>query len=105
MGVESTGLDKVVKQGYELLGLMTYFTVGPNETRAWTITRGMSAPQAAGVIHSDFERGFICAETINWQDYIEYKGELGAKQAGKLRLEGKEYIVQDGDVMHFRFNV
>ena len=105
LGVESTGLDKVVKQGYELLGLMTYFTVGPNETRAWTITRGMSAPQAAGVIHSDFERGFICAETINWQDYIEYKGELGAKQAGKLRLEGKEYIVQDGDVMHFRFNV
>ena len=105
LGVESTGLDKVVKQGYDLLGLMTYFTVGPNETRAWTITRGMSAPQAAGVIHSDFERGFICAETINWLDYIEHNGELGAKQAGKLRLEGKEYIVQDGDVMHFRFNV
>ncbi len=105
LGVESTGLDKVVKQGYELLGLMTYFTVGPNETRAWTITKGMNAQQAAGVIHSDFERGFICAETINWQDYIEYKGESGAKQAGKLRLEGKDYIVQDGDVMHFRFNV
>lgn len=105
LGVESTGLDKVVKQGYDLLGLMTYFTVGPNETRSWTITKGMSAPQAAGVIHSDFERGFICAETINWKDYIEYNGELGAKQAGKLRLEGKDYIVQDGDVMHFRFNV
>lgn len=105
LGVDSTGLDKVVRQGYELLGLMTYFTVGPNETRAWTITKGMSAPQAAGVIHSDFERGFICAETINWQDFLEYKGELGAKQAGKLRLEGKDYIVQDGDVMHFRFNV
>ncbi len=105
LGIEYTGLDKVVKQGYDLLGLMTYFTVGPNETRAWTITKGMNAPQAAGVIHSDFERGFICAETINWQDYIEYNGELGAKQAGKLRLEGKDYIVQDGDVMHFRFNV
>ncbi len=105
LGVNSTGLDKVVKQGYELLGLITYFTVGPNETRAWTITKGMNAPQAAGVIHSDFERGFICAETINWQDYLEYKGESGAKQAGKLRLEGKDYIVQDGDVMHFRFNV
>lgn len=105
LGIESTGLDKVIKQGYDLLGLMTYFTVGPNETRAWTITRGMNAPQAAGVIHSDFERGFICAETINWQDYIECNGESGAKQAGKLRLEGKDYIVQDGDVMHFRFNV
>ncbi|MBQ9440810.1 MAG: redox-regulated ATPase YchF [Alphaproteobacteria bacterium] len=105
LGVNSTGLDKVVKQGYELLGLMTYFTVGPNETRAWTITKGVNAPQAAGIIHSDFERGFICAETINWKDYLEYKGESGAKQAGKLRLEGKDYIVQDGDVMHFRFNV
>lgn len=105
LGVNSTGLDKVVKQGYELLGLMTYFTVGPNETRAWTITKGMNAPQAAGIIHSDFERGFICAETINWQDYLEYNGESGAKQAGKLRLEGKDYRVQDGDVMHFRFNV
>lgn len=105
LGVDSTGLDKVVTQGYKLLGLMTYFTVGPNETRAWTIKQGMNAPQAAGVIHSDFEKGFICAETINWQDYITYKGESGAKQAGKLRLEGKDYIVQDGDVMHFRFNV
>lgn len=105
LGIDSTGLDKVVRQGYELLELMTYFTVGPTETRAWTITKGMSAPQAAGIIHSDFERGFICAETINWKDYLEYKGELGSKQAGKLRLEGKDYIVQDGDVMHFRFNV
>lgn len=105
LGINCTGLDKVIKRGYELLGLMTYFTVGPNETRAWTITKGMSAPQAAGVIHTDFEKGFICAETINWQDFIEYNGESGAKQAGRLRLEGKDYIVQDGDVMHFRFNV
>ena len=105
LGINCTGLDKVIKRGYELLGLMTYFTVGPNETRAWTITKGMSAPQAAGVIHTDFEKGFICAETIDWQDFIEYNGESGAKQAGKLRLEGKDYIVQDGDVMHFRFNV
>lgn len=105
LGINCTGLDKVIKRGYELLGLMTYFTVGPNETRAWTITKGMSAPQAAGVIHTDFEKGFICAETINWQDFIEYNGESGAKQAGRLRLEGKDYIVQDGDVMHFKFNV
>lgn len=105
LGLNSTGLSRVIRQGYELLGLITYFTVGPKEARAWTITKGTKAPGAAGVIHTDFERGFICAETVSWKDYIEFKGEQGAKQSGKLRLEGKEYTVQDGDVMHFRFNV
>ena len=105
LGLSSTGLSRVVKEGYELLGLLTYFTAGEKETRAWTITQGMKAPEAAGVIHSDFERGFICAETVSWRDYVDCGGEQKAKQAGKLRLEGKDYVVQDGDVMHFRFNV
>ncbi len=105
LGLESTGLSRVIQKGYELLGLQTYFTVGPKEARAWTIKKGTKAPAAAGVIHTDFERGFICAETISWKDYIECEGEQKAKQLGKLRIEGKEYVVQDGDVMHFRFNV
>lgn len=105
LGLTMTGLDKVIKQGYDLLGLITYFTVGPKESRAWTIKKGTKAPEAAGVIHTDFERGFICAETVSWQDYLSCGGEQAAKQQGKLRLEGKEYIVQDGDVLHFRFNV
>jgi GTP-binding protein YchF len=105
LGLESTGLGRVIKSGYMLLNLITYFTVGPMEARAWTIKKGTAAPQAAGVIHTDFERGFICAETIDWLDYVNLGGEAKAKGAGKLRLEGKEYIVKDGDVMHFRFNV
>jgi hypothetical protein len=95
----------VIRGGYSLLGLQTYFTAGPKEVRAWTVHAGATAPQAAGVIHTDFERGFIRAEVIAYQDFIRYKGEAGAKEAGKLRLEGKEYIVKEGDVMHFRFNV
>ncbi len=105
LGLDITGLSKVIQSGYSLLDLITYFTVGPKEARAWTIKKGTKAPEAAGVIHTDFERGFICAETIYWKDYIDLNGEANAKNAGKLRLEGKEYIVQDGDVMHFRFNV
>ncbi|MDB5416581.1 MAG: redox-regulated ATPase YchF, partial [Rubritepida sp.] len=105
LGLEDSGLDRVIRAGYELLGLITYFTVGPKETRAWTIHRGMTAPQAAGVIHGDFERGFIAAETIAYEDYIALNGEQGAKEAGKMRVEGKTYIVRDGDVMLFRFNV
>ncbi|MFT3741443.1 MAG: redox-regulated ATPase YchF [Gammaproteobacteria bacterium] len=105
MGLKESGLDRVVHAGYGLLGLETYFTAGVKEVRAWTIPQGSTAPQAAGVIHTDFERGFIRAEVIAYEDYIRYQGEQGAKEAGKLRLEGKEYIVQDGDVMHFRFNV
>ena len=104
IGLAEPGLNRVIRAGYELLGLITYFTVGPNEARAWTITRGTRAPQAAGVIHTDFEKGFIRAETIAYPDYVSLKGEAGARDAGKLRLEGKEYTVQDGDVMHFRFN-
>ncbi len=104
LGLEATGLSRIVKAGYELLELVTYFTVGPKETRAWTITTGMLAPQAAGVIHSDFEQGFIRAETISYEDYLAGHGEAGAKKAGKFRLEGKEYAVQDGDVLHFRFS-
>lgn len=104
LGLKETGLTRVVRAAYELLDLITYFTVGPKEARAWTITRGTLAPQAAGVIHTDFEKGFIRAETIACDDYIRLKGETGAKEAGKLRLEGKEYVVQDGDVLHFRFN-
>jgi len=99
-----TGLSRIIKAGYELLDLSTYFTIGPKEARAWTITKGTNAPAAAGVIHSDFEKGFIRAETIAYDDYITYKGETGAKEAGKFRLEGKEYRVKDGDVLHFRFN-
>jgi GTP-binding protein YchF len=104
IGLTEPGLNRVIRAGYELLGLITYFTVGPKEARAWTITRGTRAPQAAGVIHTDFEKGFIRAETIAYPDYVSLKGEAGARDAGKLRLEGKEYVVHDGDVMHFRFN-
>ena len=95
----------MIRAGYTLLGLQTYFTAGVKEVRAWTIHIGDTAPQAAGVIHTDFERGFIRAQTIAYDDFIQYKGEAGAKEAGKWRLEGKDYVVQDGDVMHFRFNV
>jgi ribosome-binding ATPase YchF (GTP1/OBG family) len=103
VGLKETGLDRLVRAGYELLHLVTYFTVGPKEARAWTITQGTKAPQAAGVIHSDFERGFIRSETIGYDDFIANSGETGAKEAGKMRLEGKDYVVADGDVMHFRF--
>ncbi len=105
LGVTESGLDQLVKHSYKLLGLETFFTAGPKEVRAWTYKKGYKAPQCAGVIHSDFEKGFIRAETIKYEDYIAFKGEHGAKEAGKMRLEGKEYIVQDGDVMHFLFNV
>jgi GTP-binding protein YchF len=105
LGLEEPGLNRVIRAGYELLGLQTYFTVGPKEARAWTIRKGAKAPEAAGVIHGDFEKGFIKAETIAYADYVKYNGETGAKEAGKARQEGKEYVVQDGDVMHFRFNV
>ena len=105
LGMDEPGLDKVIRAGYKLLGLQTYFTAGPKEARAWTIKAGVSAPQAAAVIHTDFERGFIKAEVIAYGDYIEFDGETGAKDAGKWRQEGKDYIVQDGDVIHFRFNV
>ncbi|MBO9099050.1 MULTISPECIES: redox-regulated ATPase YchF [unclassified Rhizobium] len=104
LGLEEAGLDRLIRAGYSLLDLITYFTVGPKETRAWTIARGTKAPAAAGVIHTDFERGFIRAFTISYDDYINFKGEVGAKEAGKGRDEGKEYVVQDGDVIHFRFN-
>ena len=103
--LDEPGLNRVIRGGYSLLGLQTYFTAGPKEVRAWTVHAGATAPQAAGVIHTDFERGFIRAEVIAYNDFIAYKGEAGAKEAGKLRLEGKEYIVKEGDVMHFRFNV
>ncbi|HAZ7572393.1 redox-regulated ATPase YchF [Legionella sp. PATHC032] len=105
LGLSEPGLNKVIRAGYELLGLQTYFTAGVKEVRAWTIRKGATAPQAAGVIHTDFEKGFIRAEVISYDDFIRFGGEQGAKEAGKLRLEGKEYIVCDGDVMHFRFNV
>ncbi len=105
LGLEDSGLDRIIRAGYALLGLITYFTVGPKETRAWTIIKGTKAPGAAGVIHGDFERGFIAAETIAFEDYAAYKGEAGAREAGKLRVEGKEYVVKDGDVLLFRFNV
>ncbi len=104
VGLAEPGLNRVIRAGYELLGLFTYFTVGPKEARAWTITQGTKAPAAAGVIHTDFEKGFIRSETIAYDDYVSGKGESGAKLAGKFRLEGKEYVVADGDVMHFRFN-
>ena len=105
LGLEEPGLNRVIRAGYELLGLQTYFTVGPKEARAWTIKKGTTAPQAAGVIHGDFEKGFIKAETIAYADYVKFNGESGSKENGKARQEGKEYVVQDGDVMHFRFNV
>jgi GTP-binding protein YchF len=105
MGLAEPGLDRVIRAAYTLLGLQTYFTAGEKEVRAWTVKRGATAPQAAGVIHTDFEKGFIRAETVSFDDYIKYKGESGARDAGRLRLEGKEYRVQEGDVLHFRFNV
>lgn len=105
MGMEEPGLDRVIRAGYSLLGLQTYFTAGVKEVRAWTVKIGATAPQGAAVIHTDFERGFIRAEVIAYDDFVQYKGEAGAKEAGKWRLEGKEYIVKDGDVIHFRFNV
>ena len=105
LGLEETGLDRVIRTGYALLDLITYFTAGPKESRAWTVPRGTKAPQAARVIHSDFEKGFIRAETIAYADFVACGGEQGAKDAGRMRLEGADYVVQDGDVMHFRFNV
>jgi len=105
MGMTEPGLARVIRAAYALLGLQTFFTAGPKEVRAWTVRKGATAPQAAGVIHTDFEKGFIRAETIAFDDYVKYKGEAGAKEAGRMRLEGKEYVVADGDVMHFRFNV
>lgn len=105
LGLSESGLVRVVRGGYNLLNLITFFTVGPQESHAWTTFRGSKAPTAAGVIHSDFERGFICAETISYDDFIECHGEQGAKSAGKMRLEGKDYVVNDGDIFHFRFNV
>jgi GTP-binding protein YchF len=104
LGLEEPGLSRLIRAGYDLLHLLTYFTVGPKEARAWTITEGTKAPKAAGVIHTDFEKGFIRAETISYDDYVALGGETPAKEAGKMRLEGKEYVVKDGDVMHFRFN-
>ena len=105
LGLQEPGLNRVIRAGYELLGLQTYFTAGEKEVRAWTFHKGATAPQAAGVIHTDFEKGFIRAETVSYDDFISHKGEQGAKEAGRLRLEGKEYIVQEGDILHFRFNV
>ena len=105
LGITEPGLNRVIRAGYELLGLQTYFTAGVKEVRAWTVKKGASAPQAAGVIHTDFEKGFIRAEVIAYDDFVRHQGEQGSKEAGKLRLEGKDYIVKDGDVMHFRFNV
>ncbi len=105
LGLSDSGLDRVIAAGYRLLGLATYFTVGPKETRAWTITAGTRAPQAAAVIHNDFERGFIACETISTEDYLAYKGEAGAREVGRMRVEGRDYVVRDGDVLLFRFNV
>jgi ribosome-binding ATPase YchF (GTP1/OBG family) len=105
LGFDEPGLNRVIRGGYRLLGLQTFFTAGPKEVRAWTTKIGATAPQAAGEIHTDFEKGFIRAETISYDDYVAGNGEHGAKEAGRLRLEGKEYIVKEGDVMHFRFNV
>ena len=105
LGLEQPGVSKLIKAAYDLLNLQTYFTAGVKEVRAWTIHKGDTAPQAAGVIHSDFEKGFIRAEVIKFNDYIQYKSEPAVKEAGKMGVEGKEYVVQDGDIMHFRFNV
>lgn len=103
LGLKEPGLNRLIREGYRLLGLVTYFTVGPKEARAWTVPEGTKAPQAAGVIHTDFEKGFIRAETIAYDDFVAYGGEVGAREAGKMRLEGKDYVVKDGDVLHFRF--
>ncbi|MBN2753198.1 MAG: redox-regulated ATPase YchF, partial [Rhodospirillaceae bacterium] len=105
LGLDEAGLSRVIRAGYELLGLITFFTVGPKEARAWTVRDGAKGPEAAGVIHTDFEKGFIRAETIAYADFIACKGEQGAKEAGKMRSEGKEYLVKDGDIFHFLFNV
>ena len=105
LGLEEAGLARMINAGYRLLNLITFFTVGPKEARAWTLRDGGKAPEAAGVIHTDFQRGFIRAETITYDDYISHQGETGAKDAGKLRIEGADYLVKDGDVFHFRFNV
>ncbi len=105
LGLTEPGLNRLIREAYALLGLQTFFTAGPKESRAWTIAVGATAPQAAGVIHTDFEKGFIRAETIAYDDYVRLDGEAGARDAGKLRAEGKDYVVRDGDVMHFRFNV
>ena len=105
MGLSEPGLDRFIRAGYRLLGLQTFFTAGPKECRAWTVRQASTAPKAAGIIHTDFEKGFIRAEVISYDDYIKFKGESGAQEAGRLRLEGKDYVVEDGDVMHFRFNV
>jgi ribosome-binding ATPase YchF (GTP1/OBG family) len=104
LGLSEPGLNRMIRSGYDLLGLLTFFTVGPKETHAWTVVKGSRAPQAAGAIHTDFDQGFIRAETIAYPDYVAGKGEAGARDAGKFRLEGKDYIVADGDVLHFRFN-
>ena len=105
LGLDEPGLNRVIRAGYTLLNLQTYFTAGVKEVRAWTVKVGATAPEAAGVIHTDFQKGFIRAEVMAYEDFVANNGEQGCKEAGKLRLEGKEYIVQDGDVMHFRFNV
>ena len=105
IGLKETGLNMLIQKGYKILELDTYFTSGPEETRAWTIQKKCTAPKAAGEIHTDFEKGFIRAEVISYQDYVEFRGEQGSKDAGKWRLEGKEYVMSDGDVVHFRFNV
>jgi ribosome-binding ATPase YchF (GTP1/OBG family) len=103
LGLSKPGLDRLIFEGYGLLDLITFFTAGPKESRAWTVTQGTLAPKAAGVIHTDFEHGFIRAETIGYNDFLQFKGEQGARDAGRMRLEGKEYVVHDGDVLHFRF--
>ena len=105
LGLAEAGLDRLIRAGYGLLDLLTFFTAGPKETRAWTVHRNARAPEAAGVIHTDFQRGFIRAETVAYDDYIAHSGEAGAKEAGKLRIEGADYLVKDGDIFHFRFNV
>ena len=105
MGMEEPGLDRVIRAGYQLLDLHTFFTAGPKEVRAWTVKVGATAPEAAGVIHTDFQKGFIRAEVVGYDDFIAHNGEQGAKDAGRWRLEGKDYVVRDGDIIHFRFNV
>jgi ribosome-binding ATPase YchF (GTP1/OBG family) len=105
LGLKETGLARIIRAGYDLLGLLTFFTVGPKEARAWTVHKGAKGPQAAGAIHTDFERGYIRAETIAYDDYVTLGGESAAREAGKLRQEGKDYVVKDGDVLHFKFNV